>query len=277
MRDFAAIGMESDTVIVAILNRLDDFSILQKEGWYRIPAASVDKRLSRHWPPQWLAFYHTRVFGSLAYGVHYFARVLDVRTAYREELFPDDPIGPKSGRRYHQIFFEPLRTLPQPILSRRWRLIVFIPTTWKKFVGAVEINDLYDESPLEDRLWAALKRKRIAAERQEYVRVGDEDYALDFAIYCVGGKLDIETDGDTYHANPKRAPIDTLRDNNLKTAGWDVLRFTTLQIREELDEYTVPTILKNINRLDGIEEGKLLGRRFDVDGSDHLLQSSLFD
>ena len=76
---------------------------------------------------------------------------------------------------------------------------------------------------------------------------------------------------------PSGRQSDTLRDNSLKTAGWDVLRFTTLQIREELDEYTVPTILKNINRLDGIEEGNLLARRFDVDGSDHLLQSSLFD
>lgn len=43
---------------------------------------------------------------------------------------------------------------------------MFIPTTWEKFVNAVEINDLYDESSLEDQLWAQFKRLEISAERQ---------------------------------------------------------------------------------------------------------------
>jgi hypothetical protein len=70
---------------------------------------------------------------------------------------------------------------------------------------AVEINDLYDESPLEDRLWAEMKRLQIHAERQEFVRADQHDYALDFALYCALGKIDVETDGDTWHANPAKA------------------------------------------------------------------------
>lgn len=268
---------DADRVVVAILNNLQDFSILRDEHWYRIPAASADRWLGKTWPPQWLAFYHTKVFGSLAFGVHYFARVVDIRTAYREQLFPEEPEGTRSGRRYYQVFVEPLRQLPEPIVSRRLRRIVFISTTWRKFIRASEINDLYDESPIEDRLWAEFKRLHIHAERQEFVRVEKQDYALDFAIYCVSGKLDVETDGDTWHANPERAAKDNLRDNSLKTAGWDILRFSTKQIHEELTDYTLPTVLENINRLNGIDVGRVVARRFEIDGDASLLQASLFD
>lgn len=70
---------------------------------------------------------------------------------------------------------------------------------------------------------------------------------LDFALYCGRGKVDVETDGDTWHANPKKARQDNVRDNALKTAGWRVLRFTTKQIREEMSAYTLPKIVGNIN------------------------------
>ena len=58
---------------------------------------------------------------------------------------------------YYQVVIGPLQRLPEPIVSLRWRRIVFIPTTWEKFVTAMEINDLYDDSPLEDRLWSVFK------------------------------------------------------------------------------------------------------------------------
>ncbi len=55
------------------------------------------------------------------------------------------------NRRYYQLLLGNLQPLPKPILSRRLRRITFIPTTRKKFKTAIEINDLWDESPLEDR------------------------------------------------------------------------------------------------------------------------------
>lgn len=45
--------------LVAILNNTRDFDILQREGWYRVPVTSTPRR----WPPRWLAFYQTKVFG----------------------------------------------------------------------------------------------------------------------------------------------------------------------------------------------------------------------
>ncbi len=214
-------------LLVAIINDREDFALARDQHWYRIPVSSVDKWLKNRWPPQWLAFYQTKVFGDEAFSINYYAQVLDVRQVYRRQLFPDRPRDEKANRRYYQLILGPLQKLPQPIFSRRLRRIVFIPTTWQKFAGALEINDLYDESPLEDRLWAELKRLRISAERQEFVQVKERSYALDFAIYCSSGNLNLETDGDTWHSSPERIQQDNLRDNDLTTAGWEHLRFNT--------------------------------------------------
>jgi very-short-patch-repair endonuclease len=263
-------------VLVAILNNLLDFAVARDEHWYRVPVDSAHKWLRERWPPQWLAFYQTQVFGSEAHAVNYYAEVLDIREVFRWQLFPDQPHDQKSKRRYYQLILSPLKRLPRPIFSPRLRRIVFIPTTWPKFVNAAEINDLYDESPLEDQLWTALTQVRISAERQEFVEVKGRSYALDFALYCVQGKLNLETDGDTWHADPQRIPLDNRRDNDLETAGWKLLRFNTHQIREQMAEYCLPTIVENVNKLGGIDDGRLVARRINLDaaGTDQL---GLFD
>jgi very-short-patch-repair endonuclease len=145
-----------------------------------------------------------------------------------------------------------LQRLQHPIFSRRLRRISFIPTTGHKFVNAVEINELYSGKHLEDRLWAELKRRGIEAERQAFVYVKRKPYELDFAIYCANGQINVETDGDRWHTNPKRAAKDNLRNNALETEGWRILRFNTHQIQEEMAAYCVPTILENISKLGGI-------------------------
>lgn len=265
----------NEPVLVAIMRDRLDFEIARDQHWYRIPVGSAHKWVGERWPPRWLAFYQTKVFGSEAYAVRYYSQVLDIRRRYRWQLFPEQPDDAKSKREYYQLMLSPLQQLPEPILSRRWRRITFIRTTWDKFITAVEINDLYDESPLEDRLWAQMKRLQISAERQVFVRADQRDYALDFALYCGRGKLDVETDGDTWHANPEKARQDNVRDNALKTAGWRVLRFTTKQIREEMSAYTLPKIVGNINRLGGIDEGKVIPRQIHL--ADGPWQPSLFD
>jgi very-short-patch-repair endonuclease len=260
-------------VLVAIVNKLHDFAIVRDQHWYRIPVSSAQRWLRKKWPPQWLALYHTKAFGELAFGVHYYAKVLDIRTAYRRQLFPDEAQGERSNTLYHQLLLEPLQQLPKPIMSRRLRRIVFIPTTWRKLLTAVEINDLYHESPLEESLWAEFNRAGIQAERQEYVTAKNSNYFLDFAIYCRSGRVDIETDGDRWHSNPERASRDNVRDNALETLGWKVLRFNTPQIREQMADYCLPTIIENIEPLDGLDDGRLVPRTF----RDGTQQMGLFD
>lgn len=102
-------------------------------------------------------------------------------------------------------------------------------------------------------------------------------YFLDFAVYCTKGQIDLETDGDTWHADPGRIPLDNLRDNDLETVGWHVLRFSTIQIREQMEQYCLPTVIENINRLGGVDEGRMVPRHFHPDGPGAAQQLSIFD
>jgi len=240
--------------LVAIMNDPADLAIARDQHWYRIPVASVHRFLKDRWPPKYLAFYQTQVFGNEAFAVNYYAQVLDTNEVSRKELFPEEKSSEKTDRSYYKLTLSPLEHVPHPIQSRRLRRIVFIPTTVEKLANAVEINDLYNESPLEDHLWAELKLRGIHAERQEFVQVKRDLYALDFAIYCADGKLDIETDGDTWHSTPERTPSDNQRQNDLVTAGWKILRFNTKQVNDRMEEYCVPTILENIHTLGGMEQ-----------------------
>jgi len=200
-------------VLVVIINKQLDFAVLREKLWYRIPVVSAEKWMKDRWPPKWLAFYQTKAFGEDAYAINYFAQVIDILKVKRSQLFPDDTCNSRSEWFYYQISVKPIQRLLRPIISRRRRRIVFIPTTCEKFARAVEINDLYDESTLEDRLWVEFKQLQISAERQEFVRVNKNDYALDFALYCLTGKIDVETDGDYWHINPEQAAKDYPRDN----------------------------------------------------------------
>lgn len=263
-------------ILVAIMNNLHDWHLVWDELWYRIPASSVETMLKRRWPPRWLAFYQTKVFGEEAYSIRYFARVVDIQRRPRHELFPNEPPGPKSNRLYYRLQLAPLEKLPHPIPSTRWRRVAFIPTTWTKFITATEINDLYDESPLEDHLWAALKKFDLPIIRQEWVEINKNRYALDFAVYCVTANLAIETDGDTWHHTPELADKDNLRDNDLKSNGWQVLHFGTQRIMEETESYCVPTIIDTIISLGGPNDGAFVPRLINPD-ADSPRQPSLFD
>jgi len=262
-------------VLVAIINNKLDFAILRERLWYRIPVSSVQRWLKDRWHPKWLAFYQTMAFGAEKHAINYFGEVIDIQEVRRWQLFPNEPHNEKSNRRYYQVFFKSIQQLPKPIFSRRYRRIVFIPTTWQKFIKAVEINDLFDESSLEDRLWAEFKRHNIPAERQEYVIAKGNNYALDFAVYCAKGNIDVETDGDFWHANPEKAEQDNLRDNDLKREGWQVLRFNSKQIQEQAADYCVTTVAETINKLGGVDEGKVIPRKINLDSGSY--QPSLFD
>ena len=52
-----------------------------------------------------------------------------------------------------------------------------------------------------------------------------------------------------------------LRDNDLKVLGWEVFHFNSHQIQEQMTEYCLPTVVKKINALGGVEEGKPVPRK----------------
>ena len=136
---------------------------------------------------------------------------------------------------------------------------------------------MVDESPLEDRLWAELKCLKMAAERQWALPLGEAWYSLDFALLCMSGQIDIETDGDTWHADRDRIPEDNRRDNALQSAGWHVLRFNGRQIHESLSDYCVPQIAETINTLGGLTDEGLVPRVFYRRPEGLAQQLSLFE
>jgi len=139
------------------------------------------------------------------------------------------------------------------------------------------INDLFDDSPLEDCLWDEFKRLEFDAERQWGVWLKNHYYRLDFALFCNQGQIDIEADGDSWHSEKNRIPIDNQRDNDLTSRGWHILRFNGQQIREELGSYCLGKIAETVNTLGGLSEANIVPRIFYPAADGTILQLTLFD
>lgn len=263
-------------VLVALLPRRESLLTLQNGEWYHIPVETAPRK---RWPPKVLAFYQGKVFGKEeAYKIRYFGEVDHIEIVPRKELFPDDIENEwKAERLYYRLQLKKLKERPTPIVSYRPRRLVFIPTTMEKFLLAEQINDLFDGSPLEDRLWSALKHIHILAERQWKIIVQSHNYYLDFAVFCRDGKLAIETDGYTYHYDDRnQIDYDTWRRNEIELDGWHFLHYTTKQVRDVWAPY-LSQIQKAIDQLGGVEAPERYERkvseaqgRYIVDGEEPL-------
>jgi very-short-patch-repair endonuclease len=234
--------------LVAVMNNRADFERVRSEHWYRIPVLSAPRQLPSS---RWVAFYLTAAFGPEKWSVRYWAKIERITQAQRLTLLPDEAEHPRAHEWYHRLALGPLQARPELIFSRRRRRLVFIPSVWKKFMTALELNDLHHGSPLEDRLWAAFKQEGIDAERQWFEGTGDKLYCLDFAVFCPERNIDVECDGDTWHTNRQKAALDNVRNNFLEQSGWHVLRFSSDQINNRLSECLLD-VKNTINRCGGL-------------------------
>ena len=262
---------EHESVLIAIINNKKDFAIAKEQHWYRIPLKSAPKRVKT----DYLAFYQTKVFGEEKWAVNYYAEVERYEVVKRYELLPEEKNHIRADEDYYKIEIGDLEKLPHPIISKKWRGITFIPTTWEKFIRAEEINDLFDESPLEDRLWSEFKRDKIEAERQYYVG-GEERYYLDFALFCKDGSIDVECNGDMWHAQKEAIPKDNARNNYLTSKGWSVLRFSSKEINDNNILDCLKAIKRTVNKLGGIIVTEGVSRLYKVDQGDSPDQLELF-
>jgi very-short-patch-repair endonuclease len=260
----------SQQVLVVLMNNRRDLEIARNEHWYRIPVKSAPRAIHA----ARIAFYQTKIFKEEGWAIHYWADVRRRSVVRRVDLLPDQPLHPRAGEQYYKLELGNLNRLPTPIVSRRGRRIVFIATTWEKFRRAREINDLYHESPLEDELWEQFKAQSLEAERQYYLTAKRKNFCLDFALFCARGNVDVECDGDRWHADVERIPEDNDRNNALEAEGWSVLRFNTRQLREEMP-HCLKTVRETVNRYGGLvtPENEL---RFYAQGNDRHQQLNLF-
>jgi len=240
-------------LVVAVMNNNSDLKMLLEKNIYRIPVASYNKYLKDKWIPEFISFYQTRLFKEDGFRVNYVAQVNTYKEITRRELFPDEkPDAPKYNKKYYLFSLKNIERIDAPIICQRRRRIIFIVSDTTLLNNAKEINDLYIGNRLENKLWQAFKKNKIQAEREDYVKARGKKYSLDFSIYCNKGKIGVETDGDFWHSNPLRARADNIRDNNLKTDGWNILRFSESQIISALDTECMPIIKENIENYGGV-------------------------
>ncbi len=120
-------------------------------------------------------------------------------------------------------------------------------------------------------------KRSIPAERQYEVHVQERWYQLDFAVFCNQGKLDLETDGDTWHARRERIAADNRRNNDIESQGWHILRFNTQEIRENRGKYCLDRIQSSINSLKGLMINGLVPRKFYPSPQGDAQQLSMFE
>lgn len=236
--------------LVGIVTQQKDWDLVRFAHWYRIPVRTAPAGLEK---VRYLAFYQTRVFGEEKWAVNWYAPVLGMSRATRRELLPDEPRHARATAEYWRVELGELRRLLHPIPSRRWRRIVFIPTSLERLLRAKEINDLFKVSPIEEKLYFTLKDAGLPAERQFFVREEGTGYMLDMAVFCRDGSLDIECDGEQYHSGRAKAEQDRDRDNKLTTAGWRILRFSGRRIVGDTDK-CVETVRRTVRRLGGVKD-----------------------
>ncbi|MEI6122246.1 MAG: hypothetical protein WCQ95_01320 [Bacteroidota bacterium] len=199
-------------VLVAIMNSKSDFEIARTCNWYRIPVKSAPL-IVKNCELRYIAFYHTSVFEEEKFTIKWFAKVTRITVAKRKELLPNLTYDPKANNDYYKIEFEPLCELPKQIISVRHRRLLFVPTTIEKLLSAREINYLFNDSPLEDIIWAKFVEKNITTERQFFLPVSDLKYVLDFAIFCKARNINVECDGDKFHMGKENVQSDKRRSN----------------------------------------------------------------
>ena len=143
-----------DRVLIVYMPTPADFSIVEREAWYRIPMSAAPKGLFA----EYFAFYFGQAFGPQKWAVHAYARRLGHELMTRRDLFPAEVDHPRAAALYYKVQLGPVQYLERPIISLHWRRITFIHTTWDRFQSANELNDLFLEGDAYvDRAFAILK------------------------------------------------------------------------------------------------------------------------
>lgn len=261
-------------MLVALWPRPQDHELAAERGWYRVrPGAAIDRMgdLGRF---RSLAFYQPDSFGTDRRQIQYRAKISGYERLTRAQLLPDQPDHRRSQELYHCFRLGPLEKLRRPIPSRRGRRLLFIPTTEFRLETAQEINDLFAGTPIEDRLFSALKRAGLWPEREYFVELARLEaprsrpaaHFLDLALFCRERSLDVECDGDTWHIGRESAERDRGRDNLLEANGWHILRFNTTEIDSRMEDVLI-RVRQAINQYGGIMDDTGAVRRFLRDGT----------
>jgi hypothetical protein len=150
----SSIIQPDDRVLVAYVPHPRDFELMQSQGWYRLPHKHAPKGLHA----EFVAFYFGRTFGDQKWAIHYYAANRGHELVRRIDLLPNEPHHPRAQEAYVKLQLGPLVRLAEPIVSLRWRRILFLHTTGDRFRAAREIRDLVIRGDgYSDREFVALR------------------------------------------------------------------------------------------------------------------------
>ena len=217
-------------MLVGVVPSVRDMDIARERGWYRIPVGMV-----RDWrSPGHLAFYHGRGFGSEAGKIQHYAPIWAADLVKRIDLFPDEENHPRAFDDYIRVHLGEVKSRPRPIISRRPRRVVIMPTTLERFMNSNEINELYVGDEAKEVLYGQMTEEQMKPEREYYVRGTNAYYLTDFALFCRKRNVQVDVDsgkhvqeGIVIPAKPKRAaPPD----------GWEAVRLSRYDITRRPEE-----------------------------------------
>lgn len=247
---------EKDTVI-GVLKSVRDLPIAIHDKWYRIPVKSAPI-IVRDNKIKYLSLYQGKIFKESSSQIKWYGGVKKITVHKRIELLPQEIYDINANEDYYKIELEEITKLPEPIRTIRPRRINFIVTAFNKFIKAKELNEVFLESYIEEKVWDVLKSESIDAERQyEFCyreKKREKFFRLDFALFCKERNIDLECNGDQYHhENKEDIKRDKARDRILQKKGWSVSRLTKDDINTNLTG-CINELKETIDNLGGLQD-----------------------
>lgn len=247
---------EKDTVI-GVLKNPKDLPLAVNDKWYRIPIKSAPI-IVQNKKIRYLALYQGKQFVDYPSQIQWYGEVKKITIKKRIELLPKEKHHPNAGEKYYKIELAEVNKLQHPIRANRPRRITFIVTAFNRFINAKEINDVFSESYLEEKVWDALKSDDIDAERQyeiDYlINKQRKFFRLDFALFCKERNIDLECNGDKYHHETKEdIKKDKSRDRILIKNGWAISRLTKDEINEKLAD-CILELKETVDKYGGLQD-----------------------
>lgn len=144
-------------VLVVVVRSPRDWRWIQTHHAYRIPVPYA--------PPltpmvDFLAFYHTAAFEAERWSVRHYAPVRGHELIRRRDVLPEEPDHPRAEELYYLLQLGPLRSLPHPLFSRRWRRFTFLLTTGERLLRAQDLSELPLEGAERQLLLRPLRETR---------------------------------------------------------------------------------------------------------------------
>jgi len=208
------------TVLVAVLNNVDDLRRAAVDGWYRIPQRRAPRRIGA----DYLAFYQTNAFRDQdeAQAVTYYAPTRRYRLATRCELLPEEAEHPRAAEYYYRIDIGPLHRLEHPVPATTFRRVTFIHTTLDRLLTATDVRDLFRQEDPFEQLWDALREHGLRPLKNRLAG----DWPMDIALRARGGYLGVTCSEDAIAREGRRAAL---------PERWEILNLPASRIAQDLD------------------------------------------